>query len=119
MTDSRFAAWQARYPNLFKRYPVCGFDHPQGWDTLVHCLCAVLESHISRMPEDDRVSCDQTKEKFGGLRFYMNGQDEFISGAIALAEDMSFHICDTCGNPGQRRSGGWIRTLCDECQAKR
>lgn len=43
----------------------------------------------------------------------MTKQDEFISGAIALAEYMSFSICEECGTPGQRRGGGYILTLCD------
>ncbi len=44
----------------------------------------------------------QVKEKFGGLRFYVHkGGDEFTQGAIALAESLSFTICDVCGNPGK------------------
>jgi hypothetical protein len=26
----------------------------------------------------------------------------------------SLHTCEVCGQPGTRRYGSWIRTLCDE-----
>jgi hypothetical protein len=72
------------------------------------------------LPEEVRgdVYCAQVKEKFGSLRLYMNNETPYISGAIAMAESMSGHICEVCGEPGQRRSGGWIRTLCDDCEKK-
>ena len=59
----------------------------------------------------------QVKEKFGGLRFYVQGSDDFIDGIIDLAESMSYRICSECGNqstPQKRR--GWIYTLCDNCR---
>lgn len=56
----------------------------------------------------------QIKEKFGTLRFYYNGGDEFIGGVISAAENISAHTCEICGNPGKLRSGGWMRTLCDK-----
>ena len=62
----------------------------------------------------EQVVAQQIKEKFGTLRFYVKGGDEFIYGAINLADHLSEHICEECGNVGSRRSGSWIRTLCDE-----
>lgn len=56
----------------------------------------------------------QIKEKFGTLRFYITGGDRYIHGAIQMADSMSEHICEECGNAGVRRPGGWIRTLCDQ-----
>ena len=32
---------------------------------------------------------------------------------VRMAESMSAVTCETCGNLGQQRGGGWIRTLCD------
>lgn len=61
-----------------------------------------------------QVEAVQVKEKFGGLRFYVDGGDDYTRGLIAMAEDMSFRICEVCGKPGQLRQGGWILTLCDE-----
>jgi hypothetical protein len=59
----------------------------------------------------------QIKEKFGGLRFYYDGGDEYISGLVSMAESWAGNTCETCGEKGERRSGGWIRTLCDKHEA--
>ncbi len=61
-----------------------------------------------------QVVAEQVKEKFGGLRFYYRGGDEYISGLAAMAESMSYVTCETCGNPGKSTSGGWIKTVCEE-----
>jgi hypothetical protein len=61
----------------------------------------------------------QVKEKWGGLRVYTGAfyddaaHNEFDKFLIEM-EKQSFTICETCGNPGKLRSGGWYRTLCDE-----
>jgi hypothetical protein len=62
---------------------------------------------------------EQIKEKFGGLRFYYSGGDEKIQGMVRMAEAWADRHCEECGKPGQKRSGGWIRTLCDEHEAER
>lgn len=56
----------------------------------------------------------QVKEKFGTLRFYYEGGDDYISAIINFAESESCHTCEVCGRRGKTRHGGWIRTLCDE-----
>jgi hypothetical protein len=61
-----------------------------------------------------QVVAEQVKEKFGGLRFYYRGGDEYISGLAAMAESMSYVTCETCGNPGSPTKGGWITTLCKD-----
>ena len=55
----------------------------------------------------------QVKEKFGTLRFYVDGYHESIGKRIDQAEAESAQICEVCGNKGQQRSQGWVRTLCD------
>jgi hypothetical protein len=57
----------------------------------------------------------QIKEKFGGLRFYINSAPEEVFKRIREAEDKSFTTCEVTGNPGQLRTDiGWYRTLCEE-----
>lgn len=65
-------------------------------------------------PEPCQVIASQVKEKFGGLRFYVNDGDDYVFGAIALAEGLSHTICEECGMPGMTRGPGWIRTLCSK-----
>ena len=65
------------------------------------------------------IQITQIKEKFGGLRFYINGGDDYIYGMIALAESLSYKICESCGttiNVGQTQ--GWIYTCCKDCYDK-
>lgn len=62
----------------------------------------------------EQVVATQVKEKFGTLRFYYFGGDQYISGLEAMAESMTARICEECGKPGKRTSGGWIRVLCEE-----
>ena len=38
---------------------------------------------------------------------------------IREAETESDNVCEECGSLGQRRGGGWIKTLCDNCEEKR
>ena len=66
------------------------------------------------VPEVEQVVLDQVKEKFGTLRFYYSGGDDVIDGMVRMAESMSGCICETCGDAGKVRHGGWIRTLCDK-----
>lgn len=56
----------------------------------------------------------QVKEKFGGLRFYINGASTEVHDIISQHEKLSYEICEQCGEPGEVRGGGWIQTLCDK-----
>jgi hypothetical protein len=38
---------------------------------------------------------------------------------IRMAEAWASHSCETCGDKGTSRSGGWIRTLCDKHEEER
>lgn len=60
-------------------------------------------------------SVQQVKEKFGTLRFYYDGGDEAFGGAVTMAESLTHRVCEECGNRGELRQGGWLRTLCDPC----
>ena len=57
----------------------------------------------------------QVKEKFGGLRFYINEGTDAIHERIGQAELESMKTCEITGKPGKLRTDiGWYRTLCDE-----
>lgn len=59
-----------------------------------------------------QVTLDQVKEKFGTLRFYYTGGDDYIDGMVTMAESMSGVTCEECGLPGTQTQGGWIKTAC-------
>jgi hypothetical protein len=78
----------------------------------------VLNAEFQSIPDAiPQVVAVQVKEKFGGLRFYYNGGDDYIRGLASMAESMSTSTCEECGAPGSTRSGGWVRTLCDVHEA--
>lgn len=57
----------------------------------------------------------QVKEKFGGLRFYINSGSDEIFDRIHKAEKESCAICEVTGTPGKVRTDlPWHMTLCDE-----
>jgi len=57
----------------------------------------------------------QIKEKFGTLRFYLDGGTEALYERVSQAEQLSAVTCEVCGAPGELRGGGWLKTLCDSC----
>ena len=67
-------------------------------------------------PEYFPVRFDQVKEKYGGLRLYFSGGDEYVEGLISMAEAFSYTVCEVCGNKGEPNKGGWISTLCESCR---
>lgn len=71
-----------------------------------------LPSEVEEIPPE--VVAAQVKEKFGTLRFYYHGGDDFVSGVAQMAEAMSAVTCEECGAPGKLRAKGWWRTLCDD-----
>ena len=78
-------------------------------------LAEIVAGDFRQVPESiPQVTLDQVKEKFGTLRFYYSGGDDYISGLVSMAESMSAITCETCGNPGTRTGGGWIKTACKE-----
>ena len=77
-----------------------------GWHPLVTPLIERCEA--------EGVMIHQVKEKFGGLRFYTGDGSDSLFMAIEAAEHASQRICEECGQPGQPRGKGWIKTLCDQ-----
>jgi hypothetical protein len=57
----------------------------------------------------------QVKEKFGGLRFYVDQHRPEIDSRIDQAEMESEQTCQVCGEPGtQSEIRYWISTLCED-----
>jgi hypothetical protein len=56
----------------------------------------------------------QSKEKFGGLDFYIKNLTKDMQDIIFKYEKLSYSICEECGEEGVLREGGWVKTLCDK-----
>lgn len=133
-----------KYPSLFSnrtKSPMesCmswGCEIGNGWYDILSSLCYSIVQYENMIKDSNiwsekqfgepaqkyknyyPVKFDQVKEKYGGLRVYFNGGDDYVDGLISMAENMSYKICETCGNPGKPNEGGWIVTLCDKCRNK-
>jgi len=83
-------------------------------------LGEIVAGDFRAVPESiPQVTLDQVKEKFGTLRFYYSGGDEYINGLVSMAESMSGVTCEQCGSPGTTGGQGWITTLCETHRAAR
>jgi hypothetical protein len=94
-----------------------GFEHDDGWFDILWRLCVDLEPLVAEFEATggQKFEVLQVKEKFGGLRFYVNcRRNEAISQRILTAQEESLHTCEVCGQPGELRENGLIKTLCDE-----
>lgn len=115
-----------RYPEIFvdrhstvdKSPMAWGFSCGDGWFTILDNLCSIIKFHLEQYPDVPKVRAAQVKEKFGNLRFYYDGGDEFIRGLVQMAEAMSATTCDRCGSVGTTGGKGWILTRCGNCQEK-
>ncbi|WP_227245422.1 hypothetical protein [Paraburkholderia caribensis] len=96
------------YPLIFVRRPI--FALGGGWFDLLDTLCRSLQAETANGAP--QVVAQQVKEKFGGLRFYTGPRNDAQRGMIDMAQALSFHICDVCGNRGQHIGPGWERTRC-------
>lgn len=86
-----------------------------GWHRLLEAVWRRKDETSFGLKEKPNFIVVQVKEKFGGLRIYVdNRHDETIHGFLDGIEAASYTICEECGNSGFLRTDRhWIRTLCD------
>ena len=129
-----------KYPDLFiniNKSPTesCmafGVEAGKGWHDIISDLCFMIKQYEKNIEGNNKyrisqnkepveyysVKFDQIKEKFGGLRVYFTGGDDYIEGLVSMAEAWSYKTCEVCGERGKPNKGGWIVTLCDNCRHK-
>lgn len=99
-------------------YELFGKECGSGWDELINPLMEYIEKYNNEHPTC-KIEITQIKEKFGGLRFYVENEPEEFREMIREAEDESFKVCEVCGarkNVGHTL--GWIQTICADCLTK-
>lgn len=102
---------KTQFPALFKDIHPCNFGCGEGWKTIINDLCTQIKA--LGLPN---LRVVQIKEKFGGLRFYVDGADNAVYDLIAEAEKKASQTCELCGAPGKEREGGWYATMCAPCR---
>jgi hypothetical protein len=116
---------------------------PKGWLPIIDKLCGSIQSYIDNYAElienpdyikdsvwiaEDasthkfikkkpaQMTCIQMKEKFGGLRFYIENGNSEINGMIKMAEYLCNNTCESCGTEeGLGFTKGWISVRCKPC----
>ena len=93
---------------LMNRFPRISYE------TLNKLLHVEWGYYPSGIPQ---VVAKQVKEKFGTLRFYYSGGDDYISNIVSFTEYLSGRICENCGAMNEKvgHTGGWITTVCAVC----
>ncbi|MCD6436449.1 MAG: hypothetical protein J7L15_08755 [Clostridiales bacterium] len=109
-----------KYPEIFKLVGsspeqscmAWGMECEDGWYDIIDTLCDTLKG----LDEGTPLVAAQVKEKFGGLRFYVDYATDKQYDAIEKAEKLSYTICETCGSKDRvSQTKGWIKTLCYSC----
>lgn len=79
-----------------------------GWKSIIDPLI--------EQSDKEGVTVGQIKEKYGELRFYVDGSEsDKLADMIAQAEIDSRKTCEMCGKPGVLMvKGGWYKTICAE-----
>ena len=113
-----------KYPKLFieKDLPMSvtcmcwGIETGDGWYNILDKLCGALQWSTDENGHP-QVVITQIKEKFGDLRFYTDGDDDYQRGLITMSEIMTGITCEVCGCPGTMENvGGWVSTQCESCK---
>ena len=114
----------SRYPDQFKNlnYIECG----DGWYDILNAACFLIKRHVDHQAKHKNKNIEfywsQIKEKFGALRAYSYGSDDYIGGVISMAESMSTRVCEISGEKGKLRYkklydgkviNAWIKCLSD------
>lgn len=125
MTDQNEEYLFNKYPKIFAQKDLSmyetamcwGIDCGDGWLKIIDELCEKIQA---RCDEEGytHVQATQVKEKWGGLRFYMNVADDYIYRLIDEAERASEITCEICGEPGKLYTDGWYTVRCEKCKEK-
>lgn len=124
---------KARHPRVSFKGSIGDMTAPGWWKVLDETFTAINEIMAPHPTYTFHVL--QIKEKFGGLRFYWRlgnseveeADDEILvhddelytelsyqlGKVVDRAEEVCGHTCEICGEPGELRPLGWLRTLCD------
>jgi hypothetical protein len=118
------------FPELFRETKLSpqescmayGCDVADGWFQIIYASSKAINGHLKKLEEIGKpldYAYAQVKEKFGTIRIYDNGGDEFIDGVIATAEYLSSITCEECGKAGKLCNNGyWLKTLCEKDMIK-
>lgn len=137
--DREMRRFDRAWKSISERIPKCWGQHMRcglGWKKIIFQLVEDLDRVWDGFFGKKGRECWaplQIKEKFGGLRFYIDKRFRIMKDDYATVKDdaewrskltglligeaevESGRVCEECGKYGRRRSvDGWIMTACDE-----
>jgi hypothetical protein len=138
MSSKLFEDLARSHPDLMQKSEIGQYlGVGDGWYNLIDILCGLISNRVenlrsmlnyalekdtgkaAELEEKLAVAIEelpvivQVKEKFGGLRFYVQKATSEHYAYIEFAEAMSYRTCEDCGDRGSSRQGGWIKVRCD------
>lgn len=115
------------YTNIFKE-PLW-LECSEGWYDIIDRLSKEINTFADNLQSSDGelpIRVVQIKEKFGGLRYYINyhnlSDDTIykVEQMVREAEKESNRTCEDCGAPAEMCSPRkyWMKTICVPCRDK-
>ena len=102
-------------PTLQNNLMAFGFECDAGWYPMIIELMDKIQDFVDNNPEYNDLRVMQVKEKFAGLRVYMNYYLQEIDDLIDEYESRSYKTCEICGADGKERENRhWYKVLCDK-----
>jgi len=108
------------YPCLFPKNII---DCKSGWVLLIDQMCAAIQVYLDNTDlfgEEKKIEFEFTKikELHGVLFIEYNGGDEVVKIIVDRCKQMSYRICEFCGEAGElycsskHRAWSHYKTLC-------
>ena len=116
MLTSDYRHAQSRYESIKDKVGQPTFGFKDNGDPVGKIITQELIDEAKAKLDEETLKvpvASQVKEKFGGLRFYVNGATDKHWNYISIAENFSYRTCEQCGAPGKTYTDGWHTTLCD------
>jgi hypothetical protein len=113
-----------KYQHLFtkdEKRPLAKFKNFEcsiGWYKILEHLISHIDHYFKHKYKGvpPEFSILQVKEKFGGLRVYIQGGDDVVYELIRFTEGLALNTCEFCGsNQNIKHSRGYMSTACPHC----
>jgi len=113
-----FEEFKGKYPKLYSTLEY--FECSSGWFPLINKLSERLEE-VNNSLRDGYIHASQVKNKFGGLRFYIDTEGvssanyDMIQSFIAEAESLSYVTCELCSDTIDKKNVTRYKSICQKC----
>lgn len=118
MRDEVYEQFRERNKDFLENVDVAIGD---GWMPLIDTALGMIRAEMKANPKIT-FRVQQIKEKFGGMRFYVQTNSLEIRAIVEFVEAMADVMCEDCGtvlNVTREAPRGWIKTRCRSCHDKR